>query len=944
MKARKFAVLLVLLLQSIVLCGQEISLKHFTTEDGLPSQNINDIYQDKSGYLWLASQNGISLFNGEVFQILPDLDEINNSSVIKIIEYRDTLFFLTYEGELYSYKHELQKVFELSKTEQRELKGFLSHAILFDDQLLINDFYGNLYVFYLINGTKEIIRPVSENHVFIIEGENDFIYALNENLPLELKNKSIHVFSEQSFQAENYHVHFSGADSQKVLIINKWEFLLDEKAVKSKKECDNPFTAFYQDGFSRIAAHNSQGINYKNQVGDHVELLKDFTIKQILKDMENGYWFVTDNQGLFYVPSFRFQMIEGFSNSIYKYSSVPKALLFVTYNNKVGLIDENFSVSVLDDIVLKGNYIIEDIFGISKDKIWLLCSFYEENETNIQKGNLKAFLFEKNGNWAITKTKEFEGTNELALTPLDDYRERFLELGLDLNGNIYISSLISFLDNREKTLSFIDQKDLNVSVRITDQIHIAENNISSYLNYGLAFFNYSGNVSTFNSRNSNLPSNNIKSLFQRDSNSFYAGSNRGLSFVEMKNEKLEILNFNKHDGLFDLNINDIDTFKNHVFLASNKGNIFFNPLFPVLKNSIPEVQISQVSINGRDTLFLQNYELSPKENNIIIQLRAASLKHPDHLRFRYRLKENARWNIVKTNQINLDDIRYGSYTFQVQVSVNGENWSVNTAKISFKIATPFTKTIFFIILVVFISTLAVSLVWSYIYNNQKKLFNQQKQLNNTKRDLILSEQKALRAQMDPHFIFNSLNSIRNFALENNQKELDQYIDDFSTLFRKFLYSSDDNKIKISEEIEFLDLYLKIEKIRLNNILEYQIETEISEDDFDDKIPSMILQPLVENSIWHGLMPKEEDRKIKIGFYNINDEYLKIVIEDNGIGRKKASELGRKRKKHKSFGYGSVEERIKLFGDLNKKDISIETIDLYSKEKPIGTRIIIKSKY
>jgi two-component system LytT family sensor kinase len=280
---------------------------------------------------------------------------------------------------------------------------------------------------------------------------------------------------------------------------------------------------------------------------------------------------------------------------------------------------------------------------------------------------------------------------------------------------------------------------------------------------------------------------------------------------------------------------------------------------------------------------------------------------------------------------------YGSYVFQAQVSVDGKNWSDNSVEFSFNIQTPFKNTLLFTILIIAGSVLVVSLIWLYVNRNQKKLYD-------TRNSLMLTEQKALRAQMDPHFIFNSLNSIRVFAEANNKKELDQYIDDFSMLFRKILHNSDDNMIKISEEIEFLELYLKIEKIRMYNILDYQIEIKIMDDEFNSTIPSMLLQPLVENALWHGLMPKENDRKLKIGFYNINDEYLEIIVEDNGIGRKKAAELGRNRKKHRSFGLGSVKERIDLINKVYKREITIDIFDLYLEDRPIGTRIIIKSKY
>jgi hypothetical protein len=123
------------------------------------------------------------------------------------------------------------------------------------------------------------------------------------------------------------------------MVLNNLEFKLEENKIINKEKHSNTYTAYFQSSFSNITARTGKGIYYENKIGEKIQLFNGFTIKQILEDKEHGYWFVTDNKGLFYVPSFRFQRIKYFTNPVYKYSSVDNALFFVTYNNEVGIID-----------------------------------------------------------------------------------------------------------------------------------------------------------------------------------------------------------------------------------------------------------------------------------------------------------------------------------------------------------------------------------------------------------------------------------------------------------------------------------------------------------------------------------------------------------------------------------------------------------------------------
>ena len=234
-------------------------------------------------------------------------------------------------------------------------------------------------------------------------------------------------------------------------------------------------------------------------------------------------------------------------------------------------------------------------------------------------------------------------------------------------------------------------------------------------------------------------------------------------------------------------------------------------------------------------------------------------------------------------------------------------------------------------LLVIIFSLSVSLI---VYFNRI-----QKKRELLKRQLLMAEQKAVRSQMNPHFIFNSLNSIQNFILDNDQENANVYLVIFSKLIRRILEAMKVNFISLREEIETIKLYLELEKFRFSTRFEYNIDIAPDLNLDQISIPSMIMQPYLENAIWHGLVPKEGPGKLDIRFELKNNDVLLISITDNGIGRAKAAEITKKRKFHKSTGMNNVEERLHLLNQLNHTHARVEIIDLYNADStPAGTRI------
>lgn len=218
----------------------------------------------------------------------------------------------------------------------------------------------------------------------------------------------------------------------------------------------------------------------------------------------------------------------------------------------------------------------------------------------------------------------------------------------------------------------------------------------------------------------------------------------------------------------------------------------------------------------------------------------------------------------------------------------------------------------------------------------------QYQLNSEKKVLTL-EQAMLRSQMNPHFLFNSLNSIKLYIINNEQKNAVHYLNKFSKLVRKILEASSLKEIPLEEELETVELYMNIENIRFNNEIDFAVEMDPEINPGLVKIPSLILQPFLENAIWHGLSSKEGEKRIRILIRQEDSGYITLVIRDNGIGRAEAEKYKQRRVlKRKSVGIDITRERLANFSRDYQYNYTIDIRDLFEADgKPAGTEVVLK---
>lgn len=280
----------------------------------------------------------------------------------------------------------------------------------------------------------------------------------------------------------------------------------------------------------------------------------------------------------------------------------------------------------------------------------------------------------------------------------------------------------------------------------------------------------------------------------------------------------------------------------------------------------------------------------------------------------------------------------GKYTFRLRARVGEENWRKQEATLSIVIAPPFWKARWFWLMIIgSVAGIAMFFYIRYVISRKQK----EKEKAIHEKELVELEAKALRAQMNPHFVFNSLNSIKSLINKNENETAASYLTTFSKLIRSLFQNSDKREVSLKEELETCRLYTQLEKMRFGDKLEVVFDIDESIDLKDFKVPALILQPFIENAIWHGLMPKDRGGNLTISVKRSNGD-IQCVVDDNGIGREQSKKLRPQYEAtHQSKGIGLTQSRLELDKILNEREDAIFIIDKEGEDgQPEGTKVIL----
>ncbi len=918
----RFILFFILLLASIyTLEAQKMrrEMTNYSVRDGLPSSEVYDVLQDDQGYMWFATDRGVSRFDGYDFKNFTNHDGLTDNVVFK--------FFVDEQKRIWCNGW----VSKLCYFENGRLKQYRYNQVLSDSlgslvkELRIHyDHANTLHVFsahgYCIINSKGEFEWVCKNFpsletstlvTRIIEGkaysyleQTDSIQIktyLGDSLIYSIQSK--HVFAQPKYSMikdnklyildEHY---LQIIDSGKRFAVN-----LEKRIISLNAKEEDVHLGLYQGGEKWLSNKPS-----------HIEF-NNLSISSICETKDGGRWYATLEKGVYYMPSQAIKNDPSYSNCVSVYKNNDEK--YIAYS------DGSIKSIVGDRLVPAGNL---------KEKL----DFVQINKVQMVRGEMYFLLTGKRGHKSyqvdsitdhIVFNRSIVKLNDSTLYSLGYGRiTKYVNDQLIVRNQTKLNIRSAFLHDSTiflGTTSGLYRLEGEIPVKVLDdnepfssRIEVI-NEIDSCLllgTIGNGLIIYSEDTTYSFTTENGLSSNVISCVFV-DENDIWIGTNKGVNHLRYFRKSLTLLKKYSSPQLSE--INDLYVSGDEVFVASKEG---LKIVPRSLNTTAPSpIYITGIKLNGVAESVLQSrYSLTHDQNKISIQYTALNYVLRDRLRYRYKLTGlDTSWSYSNTREITFSALSPGDYNFKVAVQDENGAWSKNEAQVDFVIYNPFWKRGWFII-IVFISLALMLFGLFYGINNKRKKENQIAEL----------KAKALMLQINPHFIFNALNSIRMLVIKNAD-EADNYIVRFSKLMRSVLSNSTINYTSIENEISLLENYIQLEQMRSNHVFTYSIHLD-EEVETSAKIPTMILQPFVENAILHGLLPQNSGY-LSINF-STNNTSIKCKIRDNGVGLKSKSMV--------SKGMDITYERLKYIAPKSK----IEVVNI-TKENQTGVLVEIDFK-
>ncbi|MCD4794331.1 MAG: histidine kinase [Bacteroidales bacterium] len=991
---KKLILFLLFVIQVFLLKSQSPYLKNRSIKDGLPTCETYHIFQDSKAYIWIATDFGVSRYDGYIFQGFDCSHGLPDNTVLEIYEdYKGKIWFIPFSSQLSYFYNDSIYIFKHNSKLREQIKYIYKpppKQSFFIDSL-DNIYYSqNFYEAFKIAADGKIEKFNCDT-----SDETELIYVKKGCGAFGLcsesseSNRTKIIYDDTSVIIENHNCPTDLIRS--VIIDNKGDIIFYRRSNIIYKVSGNKIIKKHQLKYTpawiSVDSENNLWIGtvkngvfcYKNANPDTkpvYHLLDNSSVTSVLEDREGGYWFSTTDNGIYHMPAADIKILrkgKQLKSSDIQCISGKKNQLFV------GTVISQFNY-LYNKLLFKDAGIVEFPVGVSRALL-----YYEKKDAlyfcyHIGKQGVICKL-DKNGLHKLPVIVDGKINCNIKLRALcmnpgkdgiiwvGDHKgiykikndtvivdNKSFKLNLRVNAllqnnsnNLYIAAKTGLykyrLNNYEyDSLIYLGDGNKLFQRRVDDLLWIAKDSSLWTATRGAGIIiSKNDKVVQVIDKYKGLTSNFITALYLENENTVWAGTNYGLNRIEI------IGNFEKQFkiqtytiGLASYKINDIYVYCNNVYLATNSGLTVFNNK-EILPNTVePPTYITNVSIAGKDTLVKEHYDLPYNLNSLNISFVGLSFKKSGKLTYKYKLVKNGRpvkWMTTTNTNVSYPFLPHGNYEFSVY-TLNEDNYrSRETAKVSFTIKPPFRQTLWFVLIIILFIALLVFTILFIIYRIKLKEMKKRVKLEKRMNDYL---SQALQKQMNPHFIFNSLNSIQSFIIKNDKVNSSLYLSKFSGLMRLVLENSRRHLVTLESEIESLRLYIDLEMLRFEKSLRCEFIIDENLQTSKCLVPPMIIQPFVENAILHGLTPKDENGVLLINF-GFTEEGIICFIEDNGIGRQKAKEIKASRiSKTKSLGSKLTFLRINLINSLNTWKLQAEYEDIYNDEGlPEGTRVKIK---
>lgn len=952
--------------------AQQPSTIHLTEKDGLPDIEFYDILEDNEGFIWLAADKGLFRYDGETFKRFTN-NEVRGRSMFELkMDSKGRVWCVNISGQFFYVENDTLITFIDVST---QLGGVLADYELYDDHLLV---FGRSFIIEvdlqtakfktLQSNETNLAKPLQTKERLLMslgtelalfngasqEPQRIAISSIFETKGIEGKLRLFEV--EESFYA--------------ILRTNKKnEFYTLNFALGTYTPIETP-KKLVDLTINRIFNKDNQLIFSTNK-GAHVyELEKEVFIHKgtylpnkyttnVLIDKDQNYWFSTLRSGVFVMPNIHVQRFE-IPNELQNSSKLEKideeTLFFGTVDGGLGL----FNIEDQKLIQIK-----------SSNKRSVSALLFDKKENKMLIGVDNSGLIYDVTSGVATLRFDFMGAKSFSIISKDSL--------LQVKGSvIFIADIANpdkgqyLLENKRGYDSYHDAFNKKTYIAAIDNFKVYDSKMrSKIINYkggpiaGISITQTQDEtvwVGSFKNGLYAIDNDRVVAHYKKmdglsanevthvaaDGNNLWITTDGGIQFFDSGAKTFKTLT--KNDGIPSYKISGIEIFKNRAVFSSNVGLFAVDKNNAFRKPAVSDVYLQSVAINEQEVPPATSYTLEADEKKIKFDFHTNNFQNLENIVYQYRLKpETTAWTTLEkgVSNVQFNNLTKGKYTLELRAkNTFSENYSAITT-------VPFTTTIavweevWFLALLIFLTIGLVALYFRSISKRKQK--KQELALTNVQVESQLTSLKLenLRSQMNPHFIFNALNSIQEYIVLNQRTLASDYLGRFADLVRTYLKHSNKGEITLQEEIDCLEMYLDLEKMRFEEKLAYSVTVAAGVYPEDLLIPTMLIQPYVENAIKHGLLHKKIDRKLWVRFYLGNDTNVVICeVEDNGVGRERAMEFQKKRKSdHESFATKATDDRLALINNNKNQKIGITTQDLCdAQNNPLGTKISITIPY
>jgi two-component sensor histidine kinase len=916
---------------------------------------VYDVMQDSKGFIWFATDLGLIRYDGSEYKVYysPQQTSLGGSSLRE--DKMGRIWYENFDGYLYYVeKDTLQALIQNKPVAYLPIGITENHLFLLQkDGIDVYDI-ATLNIVQKIQVHTTILENTSTSHEAFFMIADDIVYKIDKNFQIKTSHK-LNQTQENLKQIFYY--------QNKVYVLGRyntlrkiWVFDTNLNFIGTLPIPEITTSINYANFVeNNLWIHTPKGtFLYALQPTFQFQKVyfEDKSVSAVLKDRQNNHWFTTTNQGVFLVADLNnlFFPLENYLP--YRIIHIDNDYLLATKKGELILYDKNFVQKKLikpssdntEIYFLHYDSLSQSIFYSSKgftflpEKNYAKKQFYEIALKDITKIDDKYFAFAASGYCGLINFQ----TNKIST--IWDKKSIYSK-----NPPHYFVEIIR--KSRGKAVAYDEDKNViyfatNIGLFRTDTQKTTElkfNNSSFYAsrlffaNKKLYALSTKGNFYFIDDEKKlyllnflfGAKANEIRQI-KKIKDKLYVLSNKGLFNFDVVTQKMQIIDANINTS----EINDFTANENFLVLINDKGFIRISLAESKKNKVIPRLQIRSFVAGNLSHNFEEKILLKHDENDIHIAFSVLDFNAP-HLNKTYYRLNRSEWKELNERNLRLEALKAGNYLLEFKI-----NEQTSPKNINFIILVPFWKTLWFWIG----SSLLVLLLGFAYYRWQIKKLREQNKLLQEK--IILEQQfnksvlTSIKSQMNPHFFYNALNTIQAYIFTNDKIKANSYLAKFSKLTRLILEHSEKENISLAEEIEALTLYLELEKMRFKEDFSYEIHTEKVFHRDSIELPPMIIQPYVENAIKHGLLHKENDKKLDLIFEEREKELL-VIIEDNGIGRKRSTELNQiKRGKHISFATQANEKRLEILNKASNKKVGVSIVDKYDKDLPTGTKVIL----